>query len=67
MRALISAQGRKPRRRHWVPEGQYMALCGFMPSFCSSWALANKKARVCINCHQLLKNHQGIDYSKSKG
>jgi len=66
MRVLSTTQGNGPKRRHYVPESQHMALCGFMPSFGGKWAPAPKTSRVCRECHRLKRINQGIDYGRAR-
>jgi hypothetical protein len=56
MRGLSSAQGKGYLRKHYVPETTHIALCGFMPSYRSTWSEALIRARTCIACHQALSN-----------
>ncbi len=64
MRILSSAQGRRTRR-HYVPDGQFVALCGFLPGLGGVWRPPAKTARTCIQCHRLHQQKQGIDYAKA--
>lgn len=61
MRSLSSAQGKGYKRRHYVPEDQHIALCGFMPSFGCTWRKALSKAHTCIDCHRILQRQTRSD------
>lgn len=53
MRALSCSEGQGWRRRHYVPDGRYIALCGVAPSFGAAWAPSTSKARTCVDCHRM--------------
>lgn len=53
MRAVSCSEGQGWRRRHYVPDGRHIALCGVMPSFGAPWKPAIAKARTCVACHQM--------------
>ena len=63
MRALSSAQGRRSKR-HYVPDDQFVALCGFLPGLGGVWRKPSRTARICINCHRL-HHQQGIENAKA--
>jgi len=65
MRTLSSAQGRS-KRFHYVPDGQFVALCGFLPGLGSTWWAPRKPARVCVDCHRLHHTKKGICYSQER-
>jgi len=65
VRLLSSSQGRASRR-HYVPDGQFVALCGFLPGLNSGWRQPRRSARTCTDCHRLHVNNHGINYSNAK-